>query len=125
MSLYDKIDETLNEDNLFEMANLPKYRTGLPVNMWVDGGGIDRPLRHSNYRLKIQNGYGDKAKPEELIPVSIDKDNPKLLKDVELKIKKKDLNIIYQFIKDHFDDFDEFVKGNIDEDDLKQKLYLK
>lgn len=120
MNSYDKIDESLN---LFEMANLPKYKTGLPMNMWIDGGGIDRPLRHSNYRVKIQNGYGDKAKLSELISISIDPIEPKILTNTKILIKKKDLKIIFDFIKKHYNDFDEFIKGNIDEDDLKERLY--
>ena len=36
----------LNEDALFEMANIKAKRTGLPYDLWIDSMGIDRGNEH-------------------------------------------------------------------------------
>lgn len=110
---------------LMEMANLTKRGTGLPVNLWVDGGGIKRRISHSSYRLKMQNGYGDRASKDELVPISIDKVNPDLLIDTKLMIKQRDFKLVQKFIIEHYDDFDLFIRGEIDEDELKDRVYTK
>ena len=45
----------LNEDALFEMANIWKEDTGLPYHLWIDSKGIERGNEHCGHpRLKIQ-----------------------------------------------------------------------
>ena len=75
---YSNIFEELNrldeEEELFEMANIRKARTGLPYDIWVDSNGSNRKNKHSPNRIKIDvNGN--------LIPIEIS-DNPSIPKSV-------------------------------------------
>lgn len=58
---------TLNEDVLFEMANIKANRTGLKYDIWLDSLGVDRKNEHSNPRIKIQVDNN-------LIPIEISND---------------------------------------------------
>lgn len=65
------MNRILKEDYLFEMASLPKSRTGLPYDLWIDSVGVDRNNEHSNtprLKVKVDNN---------LIPVEIS-DDPKI-----------------------------------------------
>lgn len=99
MSLYDKIDETLNEQLLMEFANLRKDETGLPVNIWIDELGADRQNKHYRPRIKFQNDYGDRINLSNMTPISIDQ-NPEIIEG-KCEIKKKDLKEIINFILDN------------------------
>ena len=46
MNLSRNILNNLNEEQLIEMSNLIKRKTGLPVNIWVDDIGIERKNKH-------------------------------------------------------------------------------
>lgn len=119
MSLYNNIKEN---QELFEMANLTKALTGLPVNLWMDSSGIERGTKHNSFRLKMQNDYGDKASPSELIPVSIDKDNPEILINTQLNIKKKDFKKVADFIVHNYDLLSAHVRGELDDVQLIDAL---
>lgn len=65
------MNRILKEDYLFEMASLPKSRTGLPYDLWIDSVGVDRNNEHSNtprLKVKVDNN---------LIPIEIS-DDPKI-----------------------------------------------
>ena len=85
----------LNEDLLFEMANLEKRDTGLPYDIWIDSAGKSRSNSHSNTpRIKIDvNG--------DLIPVEIS-DNP----DIPDSVKKQGVPNI-----PHFSEIKKYVKA--------------
>ena len=68
-------------------ANLFKFKTGLPYDLWIDSGGVGRQVQHNKPRLKV-NVNGDR------IPVSIE-DEPKIL--VNKKIPK--FNRVASWIK--------------------------
>ena len=75
----------LNEDALFEMANIWKEDTGLPYHLWIDSKGIERGNEHCGHpRLKIQVDNN-------LIPVDIC-DDPQI-PDSVLEISSKDFII--------------------------------
>lgn len=42
------------DTSLFDMANVNKSRTGLPVNIWLDSLGRDRNGAHNEVRCKVQ-----------------------------------------------------------------------
>lgn len=85
----------LNEDLLFEMANLEKRDTGLPYDIWIDSAGKSRGNEHSDTpRIKIDvNG--------DLIPVEIS-DDP----DIPSSVKKQGIPNI-----PHFSDIKKYVKA--------------
>lgn len=58
----------LNEEYLFEMANIEKEDTGLPYNIWIDSLGKDRKGKHNDPRIKIQ------IKEDNLLPIDVTDD---------------------------------------------------
>lgn len=109
-----------NKEKLIEIANLAKRRTKLPVNVWIDEVGSNRNVPHDDPRLKIQNDYGERAN-ENLIPVSIDKENPIVLEG-KLEIDNKDFKIIQKWIIENYKDLMRHWNGELDTDDLKDIL---
>lgn len=95
-------EESLYGDDLmFGMSNLSQKHTKLPMIVWIESC---RQTKHNVPRLKFENSYSKKLIPKELIPISIDKDNPEILVDgFKLKIKQKDLDILKEWIKKHYD----------------------
>ena len=76
----------LIKNELQEMANISKDKTGLPFDIWLDSVGKDRKVSHRKPRLKVR------LDNKELIPVSIEKE-PKIL------VKGKDIPKFRQFRK--------------------------
>lgn len=95
MSRFIKIlDE--NEE-LYEMSNLTKARTHLPVNVWVDDFGNSRKTPHFTPRIKFQADKSDKAHGP-LIPISIER-NPKILvKNYKTELNNYEIGQIKNFI---------------------------
>lgn len=90
------------DDLMLEMSNLSQKDTNLPMIVWIESC---RQTKHNVPRLKFENGYSKKLIPKELIPISIDKNNPEILVDgFRLKIKQKDLDVLKEWIKKHYDD---------------------
>lgn len=111
----------LIHDDVECMANLYPKRTGLPVLIWVDNLGKARNIEHNFPRLKIQNDRGDKA-VDDSFEVSISKD-PQILSG-ECKLSIKDRKQIFDYISNHYQDFMDMWNQDIDEDELKDRLYL-
>lgn len=103
------------------MANLYPKRTGLPVIIWVDNLGIARNVEHNLPRVKVQNVRSDKA-VDDAFEVSISK-NPQILSGV-CKLSRKDKMIVFNYISDHCNDFLDAWNQVIDEDELKERLYI-
>ena len=114
--------KTSFKDDIFAMANLYPKRTGLPVIIWVDNLGSARNVEHNLPRVKVQNILGDKA-VDDTFEVSISLD-PKILSGT-CKLNRKTKQIVFDYIREHFDDFMEHWNQEIDEDDLKERLYVK
>lgn len=87
--------EILDEDLLFEMANVSTEDTKLPYELWIDSAGSERNVNHNSPRIKV-NVDGD------MIPVSIS-DNPKVL--VSGKDNFKGKSEITKYIKKYLDVF--------------------
>ncbi len=81
--------------------------TNLPITLW---------LKYDNKKIiYMQNNYNRYTTGNDLVPISIDKDNPKLLENVELNVKKKDLKKVLNFIKEKYQILLDTVNGvNID-----------
>lgn len=90
------------DELMLEMANLSQKDTNLPMMIWIEPS---RKTNHNKPRLKFENSYSKKLIPKELIPISIDKDNPEILVDgFKLKIKPKDIDILKEWIKKYYKD---------------------
>lgn len=107
-------------ENIFGMSDLNPKRTGLPIKIWADHGGINRKVSHSNTpRVKIgTNDFWEVYTIEE---------TPKLKKSSG-NIKKSDKDKIkagvdyvgrnYDLFLKHYMDIDD----SFDDDDLKEEL---
>lgn len=107
-------------DDIYAMANLYPKRTGLPVILWVDNLGSARKLKHNIPRLKVQNVPGDKA-VDDAFEVSISK-TPQILSG-ECRLNRKQKHEIFNYIEQHYNDFIDHWNQEIDEDELKERLY--
>lgn len=116
-----KLITTFNCD-IFAMANLYPKRTGLPVIIWVDNLGKARKVEHNLPRVKVQNIPGDKAVDDTFeLSISI---HPKILSG-KCKLTTKQKKQVVDYISEHFQDFMDHWNQIIDEDDLKERLYVK
>lgn len=120
--LIEDMKLVLEEDTLNEMSNFRKRITGLPVNLSLQiETDDDKKYPHNVPRLKFQNNTADRITSKaDLIPMSIDKENPVVL------IDKSYDSIIYkqvrQWIIINYDALIQFWKQEIDEFELKDKL---
>lgn len=110
------------EQDVFGMANLYPKRTGLPVVLWVDNVGVNRNVEHNKPRIKVQNTLGDKV-VDDTFTLSLEK-NPAVLAGNN-KLNSKVFKLVVNYVKDHLDDFLASWYQEIDEDELKERLYIK
>lgn len=75
--------------------------TNLPITLWLKEG--------NEKIIYMQNNYNKYTIGNDLVPISIDKDNPQLLEDVELNIKEEDFNKVLNFIKEKYKSLIDFV----------------
>jgi len=104
IAIYER-EVLLKEDKeiLFEMTNIRKKYTGLPCNIWIDDMSDARNVKHNVPRIKFQNDTGDDVN-DNLVPLSIDKENPQILsKRLKVKLSKNDFELVQQFVKNNFD----------------------
>ena len=59
-------------DDLFEMSNIRKSESGLPMNIYVSSGGSVN-MRHGP-RIKVMNTSADKFNPNSTISIILKKD---------------------------------------------------
>lgn len=85
---------------LFDMANIDKRDTKLPVNIWVDSSGSSRKTKHMLPRVKIQKQINNDNRVSNLVPVSISQ-NPAILKGTT-DLTAKQLNEVFDFIKRNY-----------------------
>lgn len=91
--LNEELEAFLNEEKLYEMANVKPIRTNLKVIIWADSG---RNLKHAP-RIKFQNSYSDHVDGSSLIPMTIS-ENPEIPVNIKLNIKQKDVEQIRQWV---------------------------
>lgn len=118
MNIIKKIIENskLEEECLFEMANVRKSTTGLPVNIWASPA-----VGRKGLRIKISNDYGNTVDPDETFSMYFDGDNLEIDGDTG-KIRSSDLKIIKDYFTKHRAIFQLFWDKKIDDDELKRLL---
>lgn len=104
------------------MANLYPKRTRLPVLIWVDNLGCERNVEHNLPRVKVQNVKSDKA-ADDMFELSISR-HPKIL-GRQCKLNRKDKQTVVDYVSKRFEDFMQSWNQEIDEDELKERLYLR
>ena len=98
----------------FFIETLSKKHTHLPVNLYNYDNTIPFDDDRNMYTLLMDNVYNNSAGFENSVTISIDKNNPQLVYDVKLGISKEDFEQVRNFIKENYDTFDKFIKGEID-----------
>lgn len=111
----------MNVDNLFEMSNIRKKTSGLPVNIYVSSGGSVNQ-RHGP-RIKVMTNTGDRFNPHETVSVMLkqnitqddvigyDQLPPDILNDIREYINKN-YDVLIQYWNDEIDTT-EMVQGLI------------
>lgn len=110
------------KDRVFGMANLYPKRTGLPVVIWVDNVGSARNVKHNVPRIKVQNVPGNKV-VDDTFSLTLE-ENPKVIAG-KVKLDSKTFNMVVQYVKKYLQVFLDGWNQVIDEDELKEKLYIK
>jgi hypothetical protein len=107
---------------MWEMSNFRKKVTGLPVNLSLQiETDEDKKYPHNPPRLKFQNNTSDRiTSVKDLIPVSIDAKNPRIL--IDAQYDKQIFKLIRQWIILNYDALMQFWNQEIDEFELKDLL---
>jgi len=107
MNMSDLI-ETREQESLWSMAILRKFRTGLPVNVWVEEGSENKKRKHGN-RIKFQRDRGDRPVSHNFVTMTIS-DEPEVIGKHELSSKEiqqlKDFVIRNKELLNRLDDGD-------------------
>lgn len=115
----NEIAEKESDDWLFEMVNIKKQLTGLPVNIWLDEHGASRGTKHNEPRLKFQEDRADKVHGRG-IPISIS-DKPRVLvKTFKAEIGESEINQVKEYIVKHLDLLLKHWYQEIDTDEFKE-----
>ena len=111
------------DDFVYGMANIyPKRAKGLPVIIWVDNVGVNRGGKHNEPRIKVQNVPGNDS-VNDTFSLSLE-EYPRVLSG-KVKLNRKTFNEVVQYVQSHLSDFLSAWYQEIDEDDLKERLYKK
>lgn len=105
-------------DGFFTDTITAKHYKELPVDLYLYCNNINYDDERDLYTLLMVNTYDKKGCFDDCVTVSIDKENPRLVYDVELGISEKDFNEVKKFIIKHYDFFDSYIKGKVDISDL-------
>lgn len=96
--ILEELRKLIEQDTLWEMTNLRKFETGLPVNVSIQFQPDDkRKYKHNTPRLKFQNNTSDTVTSiSDLIPVSIE-DEPRVL--IDKPYNKKLFKLVKKWIQ--------------------------
>lgn len=72
------------------------HGTDLPVTLWFYRDGKKEDI------IYMQNNYHKYTTGNDLVPIGLDKKNPRLLKDIVLNIEARDFKKVQKFIKDNY-----------------------
>ena len=116
------IERFFENEQINEMSNFRKRITGLPVNLSLRiATDDDKQYPHNLPRLKFQNNTADRITSRaDLIPISIDSKNPKVLIDKEYD--SKIFNLVSKWIILNYNALIQFWNQEIDEFELKDLL---
>lgn len=85
------MNEIIENEAPFEMANLPTRLTGLPMVVWASDRGNARP----DIRVKVMQAHGDRMDPGNLATVAV-RPRPYL---VAGQLSPADLRLVSEWIK--------------------------
>ena len=111
-------DEKEDFPGFGEMTNLYPERTGLPVLLWVYSPG--RAGKEKIPAVRVQNVKGNRA-ANDAFTLSLERE-PKILSG-SCALGVEDFRRVIQFVKEHRSDFLAHWNQEIDEDELKARLY--
>lgn len=110
MKIQDFITEAiqLNEDMLFEMANIVKSKSGLDVDIWSEHRGVERNVPHNLPRIKLSTSDASivisiEPQPELLALSNINEKNAKRVFSKGIKYVGDN----YDLFKKHYMDLDD------------------
>ncbi len=103
-------DET---NDHFGCTNLSKRKSGLPMNLvFYCSYTLDR-----DNILFFQNDY-EKLNYNNMIMMSVDKDNPQVLVDRKINIKEEDMMLLKKFIKKHYETITKYNDDTINDAEI-------
>jgi hypothetical protein len=112
----ESLDERMDGiDELEEMAGLRKFRTKLPVNLWVDDSKTYAKGRHAK-RIKFQGDRGNNINTSNLFSMIISKDDPQIPASQlpRLKLPAKDIDAVKTFVRNNADLLSSLADAKID-----------
>lgn len=105
---------------IFDMANIDKRDSNLPVNIWVDSAGSNRHTQHDLPRVKIQKSANTDNSSSNLIPVSIST-SPQILSG-STELTGTQLRKVFEFISRNSDILIKHWRNEITDRELFSKL---
>jgi hypothetical protein len=94
----ESYDEDESYDELEEMATLRKFRSGLPVNLYLDDSMSYKRGGHAK-RIKFQPDKGDRPVTRKMILMTIE-DDPKVKgNNIKINLQPADIEKIKSFVK--------------------------
>ena len=104
-------EQTADDDAMSVLTSLSKGETGLPVVVWIEG---KRVSERQTPRMQFSNSGRDDLLPKSLVPISLDKERPRILVDgVKLNITNKDLEDLKRWIKSNHEGLMKVWNGNL------------
>jgi hypothetical protein len=109
------LERLSGRDELEEMAGLKKSRTGLPVNLWLDDSHAYVHGGHAK-RIKFQGDYGNNTNRDNLFPMTVSKEEPRIPDKLlpKIKLPSGDVEAIKTFVKNNADLLDKLADEKID-----------
>jgi hypothetical protein len=105
-----------------EMSNLPKRRSGLTVNLWVDDNGSYKKGKHGK-RIKFQLNNANNVQETNMGVMTIS-DDPEVIINPKQKIEisQKEINAIKEFVIKHKSYLEDLADMKIDFGDFLEML---
>lgn len=92
------------------------HNTNLPITLWLKNN--DEKI------IYMQNNYNKYTTGNDLIPISIDAYNPKILSDVKLNVKEKDIKKVLNFIKKKYESLIKVIEGESMDYSIMEYTYI-
>lgn len=111
------LDDYIEDDLIFEMSNVESEYTGLKNTIWASTKipGSTQQSHHNTPRIKVEIDH-------ELVPFSIDKENPRILTKKRINIPSKEMNSIKEFIIKNYQILIDYHNGKIGTGKFIEKL---
>jgi len=113
----------LTEDQLFEMANKSKAKTGLSINIYLSIKPANK--KEELIRVKVQNNYADRFDVGDLLSIVIypNKNFEYFIEHTQkVKITNKDIEEVLKFVKLNYAVIKEYWDGLLDSEDMSSRL---